>query len=72
MMRSKRAASKVGALERQEPFATTRELQFQKTNVQARQRERAWSQEIVFLPPPVAGTLRAPDCTDWSSAWSAL
>ena len=53
------AASKVSALERHEPFATTREMHKQRTALESRQRDRAWSQEIVFLPPRVAARERS-------------
>ena len=53
-MRQKREASKLGALVRSEPFPTRKEMQSQRSTLHSRQRDRAWSQDIVFLPPTVA------------------
>ena len=52
--RSKAAASKASALERHEPYPMNKELQQMRDDVLERQRTRAWSQDIVFLPPTVA------------------
>jgi len=53
-MRSKQATSKAEALERLEPFPMRREVSVYRESALSRQRERAWSQDIVFLPPQVA------------------
>jgi len=70
MMRTKQQASKLAALERHEPFPMRKEIFAHKQNFINRQRERAWGQEIVFLPPAVAAReaavmreRRAPDYT---------
>ena len=52
--RGKAAASKAGALERQEPFPNRREHMRNQSAVINMQRTRAWRQELVFLPPSVA------------------
>ena len=57
-MRTKQQTSRVGALERHEPFPMRKEMQLHRSNFHERQRERAWSQSIVFLPPPVAARER--------------
>jgi hypothetical protein len=52
--RSKAATSKQNALERLEPFPMRREVQVYRESAFSRQRERAWAQDIVFLPEKVA------------------
>ena len=58
-LRAKRDASRVGALERQEPYFMRTATRSHKSALLSRQRERAWSQDIVFLPPPVAARDRS-------------
>ncbi len=53
-MREKQATSKQNALERLEPFPMRKEVEVYRESAFSRQRERAWSQDIVFLPPQVA------------------
>ena len=53
-MRVQRDASKLGALERHEPFPMRKEMLTHRSMFLARQTQRAWSQDIVFLPPTVA------------------
>lgn len=52
--RVKAEASRARALERQEPYPIRREMDDHRTSLLSRQRERAWSQDIVFLPHKVA------------------
>jgi hypothetical protein len=53
-MRKQKEASKLSSLERLEPFPLRKAMEQQRTALFSRQRERAWSQDIVFLPPTVA------------------
>ena len=53
-MRAKREDSRLRALTREEPFVKHRELRQRQADMRSRQRERAWSQDIVFLPSAVA------------------
>jgi hypothetical protein len=53
-MRSKQASSRLAALDRHEPFPIQREVRAYRSTYETRQRERAWSQDIIFLPPAVA------------------
>jgi len=52
--RAKAAESKASALERLEPFPLRKEVDVYRETSFSRQRERAWTQPIVFLPPSVA------------------
>ena len=54
VMRQKRDMSHSGALERHEPFPMGRETDRHRMAFIARQRDRAWAQPLVFLPPAVA------------------
>jgi len=53
-LHTKQQASRIGAIERQEPFMMKKEMASHKHALLSRQRTRAWSQDIVFLPPTVA------------------
>ena len=53
-MRAKQQNSRLGAIERQEPHVMHRELRMQRSALLSRQSERAWSQDVVFLPKAVA------------------
>lgn len=52
--RAKAEASRARALERQEPYPMRRDMNDHRTSLLSRQRERAWSQDIVFLPQKLA------------------
>ena len=53
-MRAKQQNSRLGAIGRQEPHVMHRELRMQRSALLSRQSERAWSQDVVFLPKAVA------------------
>jgi len=57
-MRAKQQNAHFGAIERQEPHIMHRELRMQRSALLSRQSQRAWSQDVVFLPRAVA--LREP------------
>ena len=54
MYRTKAAASTADAIERGEPFPNRRHVERNQQAIIARTRQRAWGQDIVFLPPTVA------------------
>lgn len=47
------------SLERHEPFPMRKEFEASRSDMFMRQSQRAWSQDIVFLPPTVAARERS-------------
>jgi hypothetical protein len=54
LYRTKATASTANAIERGEPFPNRRHVERNRQDIFTRARQRAWGQEIVFLPPTVA------------------